>query len=296
MRFGPGMTLGLLTLWLCGCRRDPARTAEPPARHPTVASLVPAATDLIIAMGARNHLVAVSNYDSAAEAGDLPRVGDYQAIDWEKLAQLRPNVIISFYGPGHTPAGFIERTDRLGIERINVHMDRLDEIDRTLTTLGDALRESEAAAAESKRIRRRIKAVRERARNLPVVPALIAIDPSGTDLVGPGTFLDDLLQAAGGKNVLKADHYVTLDREAVSALRPKVILQLLPDRDAKAAGEAAARWNSLTEIPAVRDHRVCVFTESFIEQPGPRVADTAELFLRALHPAPDSRPSAGTGS
>src|SRR4051794_4265348 len=83
-----------------GC--DRGVSAPPPSqkKSPTVASLVPAATDLIVGMGAGDHLVAVSNYDLGAEVAGLPKVGDYQSIDWEKLTVLRPNVLISFYGPG----------------------------------------------------------------------------------------------------------------------------------------------------------------------------------------------------
>src|SRR4051794_5058399 len=62
----------------------------------TVASLVPAATDLLIGMGAGDRLVAVSNFDAKRGATRaLPRVGDYQTIDWERLASLRPNIMIT---------------------------------------------------------------------------------------------------------------------------------------------------------------------------------------------------------
>src|ERR1043166_2750016 len=74
------------------CNR-PTPTA-PPASHPTiltVASLVPAATDLILGMNAADHLIAVSNWDpDRPEIAHLPRVGDYRTIDWEKLSELHP--------------------------------------------------------------------------------------------------------------------------------------------------------------------------------------------------------------
>jgi ABC-type hemin transport system substrate-binding protein len=92
-----------LLMWAAGCDRHPAPAAV--ARHPTVASLVPAATDLIIGMGASDHLVAVSNYDvSRPQTANLPRVGDYQNFDWEQIASIRPDMMIVFMTPDRMPA------------------------------------------------------------------------------------------------------------------------------------------------------------------------------------------------
>src|SRR2546426_12491560 len=43
-----------------------------------VASLSPAATDLLVGMGAKDRLVAVSNFEFAPDVKSLPHVGDYQ--------------------------------------------------------------------------------------------------------------------------------------------------------------------------------------------------------------------------
>src|SRR5258705_13722080 len=71
------------------------------AAEPKVASLVPAATDLIVSMGAGDHLVGISNYDdsSRAELKHLPKIGDYQTIDWERLRALKPQILIIFQSP-----------------------------------------------------------------------------------------------------------------------------------------------------------------------------------------------------
>src|SRR5512133_3132877 len=73
------------------------RAGKPTATRPagvTVASTVPAATDLILGMGAGEHLVAVSKYDKdRPDVSGLPLVGDYLSTDWEMLARVRPDVL-----------------------------------------------------------------------------------------------------------------------------------------------------------------------------------------------------------
>jgi len=276
--------IGLGCSLFVGCGRGNASTAATGAKTPTVASLVPAATDLILAMGAGDHLVAVSDYDHAEQVANLPRAGGYQTIDWEKLAAIKPDVLVSFYGPGHAPAGFLEKTGELGIERVNVQPDRLEDIFAAIVTLGQACHEPAKADEEGKRIRDGIEQLRRSVAGQKPVRAIIVSGESGAGLAGRQTFLNDLLEAAGGENALTAPNYVTLDREALAALRPEVILQLLPGADERTVAQARAAWAGLAEMPAVREHRVWIFTDNTIEQPGSHVAETAAKFAQALHP------------
>jgi iron complex transport system substrate-binding protein len=252
---------------------------------------VPAATDLLIGMGAADHLIAVSDYDEAPQVAKLPRVGGYQTIDWEKLAASKPDVLVSFYGPGHAPAGFLEKTAELGIERVNVQPDRLKDIYTAIVTLGQACHESQKAAEELDRIRDGIGQVRRSVAGQKRVRAIIVTGDTGAGLAGRDTFLNDLLEAAGGENALTTSNYVTLDREALATLRPEVILQLKPGADEKAVAQARAAWDGLADVPAVREHRVWIFTDSTIEQPGSHVAETAAKFAQALHPNASKEPA-----
>jgi iron complex transport system substrate-binding protein len=279
------MLVALACTLTAACDRATPGPQSPQKKSPTVASLVPAATDLIVGMGAADHLVAVSNYNRGPETADLPRVGDYQTVDWEKLTVLRPDVLISFYGPGHTPAGFLEKIDDLHIAQLNVKLDRLDEIYDGITKLGQACNEPAKAAALRDRLKSAIDAIRNRYKDQPPVTALIVRSVNGQDLAGTETFFDDILETAGGKNVITASPWPTLDREALAALRPEVILQLLPGRDPQSVAEARAAWKSLPQIPAVKNNRIFIFTEDYIMQPGPHLPQVAQKFAAALHPA-----------
>src|ERR1700761_5770609 len=89
----------LILLLVAGlsCHKNPQKIeANSSVKHPTAASLVPAATALIVLMGMGDHLVGVSNYDDLADLhlAGLPRVGDYQSIDWERMGEIRPDILI----------------------------------------------------------------------------------------------------------------------------------------------------------------------------------------------------------
>ncbi|HXE55334.1 MAG TPA: ABC transporter substrate-binding protein [Tepidisphaeraceae bacterium] len=274
----------MILIVLTGCDRasKPEPSQPSVAKAPTIASLVPAATDLVRGMGAGEHLVAVSNYDQ--DAGGLPKVGDYQTIDWEKLAQIRPSCIVTQYGTGHNPPGFVERARELNIKQVNVRFDRLDDVFKMISVLGDACDESAAAAKESKEIRDALDEVHHRVEGLPPVRTIIVTGSSGMELAGTGTYLDDLLRQAGGDNAVTSHGYVTLDRESIMSLHPDAVLILMPGADVEAAEKARAAWNSYSDMPAVKKHHVWAFTESSVMQPGSRVAQVAQQFADVLHP------------
>lgn len=271
----------------CGTGCKQALSPEKPAstaKSPTIASLVPAATDLLIGMNATDHLVAVSNYDFDPQTARLPRVGDYETIDWEKVASLHPNIVITEYAPDRTPAGMTERMQQLKIRHLNLQFHRLDDIYESAGILGEACGEPARAAAVLAITKTRIEAVHEHIAGDQRIPALIVTGASGLDFAGGGNFLDDLLNEAGGKNVIRSDGYPTLDREAIAALRPQVILHLLPNADAAAREKAAKFWSAFKDMPAVKDHRVYLFTEPYVMIPGSHVGEMATRFAGVLHP------------
>jgi iron complex transport system substrate-binding protein len=287
-----------LAMIACGCEKraeQPATTtpATGPSGLPTVASLVPAATDLILGMGAGDQLVAISNYDlDRDETKNLPRVGDYQNYDWEKLSQIHPDLMIMFYDPDRMPAGLREHIDALHAELINVKTERLSDIFSAITMLGEKLRQPEKARQASAALKQTLDDVQSRVGGQTPVPTLIVTSDEGTLACGPDTFLTDLLQIAGGKNVITSNtpRYPQLEREQIIKLAPEAIIQLLPNATPAMQEQAAKFWQALPDVPAVKNKRICVLTDWYVVQPGYNVGKLAEQFAKCLHPE-----SAATG-
>jgi len=266
---------------ICGCKQRPRAVGK----RPTVASLVPSATDLLIGMGAADHLVAVSTVDAnRPELRHLPAAGDYQNLDWEQLSQLRPDVMIIFMAPDRVPAALVQKARSLGTRLVNVRMETLDNIFETINILGAELNERSKADAAAKRLSQQLESVRKRVSGLPQVPTLVLSDASAR-AVGRHNFIDDVLRLAGGENVVKASGWPTLDGEQVRALRPAVAFQLLPDATPQVIEQAQRLWQTLPDMPAVSERRVYILREWWVQQPGLHVGDLAEQFARRLHPA-----------
>src|SRR5688572_31383447 len=126
---------------LCACDKPGgAPAAGRQIKTPTVASLMPAATDLITSMGAGDHLVAVSYQDAdRPELAGLPRVGDYQNFDWEKITALRPSIIIVFMSPDRIPQALHQRVAGLNAKLVNMRIERIADILGEIKNLGELL-------------------------------------------------------------------------------------------------------------------------------------------------------------
>lgn len=237
-------------------------------------------------MNATNHLVGVSNYETDRQVEKLPRVGDYLTTDWERITALHPQIILTQYAEGRTPAGFTEHLTAIGARQENLRINRLKDIFTTLTRLGAIAEEPANAASAADHLHRQLDAVRQRVSGREPPRVLIVIDETGRSAAGADTYLDDLLQISGGKNVIDRSYpsWPVLDSEMLVALRPAAVIQLLPGSSKQVQAQAMRNWNALPQLPAVRDRRIIQLTGDDVLEPGYRVGELAEQFANALHP------------
>jgi len=287
----------LVAAVIAGRRNAPIAAVA--AAEPRVASITPAGTDLLIGMGAGDHLVGVSNFDHDREGTiGKPKIGDYQSIDWERLATLRPQILVVQYAADRIPSGLEQRCADLGIRIINLKLDSLEDIFSQTQMLADAVGEGQKGRAATARLRKQLEGVRASVAARPLVPTVIAMGQSGLDLAGPGEFLDELLNISGGRNAAAgtAKRYPTVDRELLSQMAPDAVIDLIPDGDKtpQVVARAVGFWNSLSDLPAVKNHRVAIVTDWYGQQPGLRVGELAQKFAEILHPEIQAFTPSGT--
>ena len=101
-------------------------------------------------------------------------------------------------------------------------------------------------------------------------------------------FLGELLQIAGGENVL-ADapiRYSQVSAESLVKRAPEVIIEMRGGEllSARQRRELIEDWQALSILPAVRNGQVHVLTESYLKVPGPRTHLIARKLAMVLHP------------
>jgi iron complex transport system substrate-binding protein len=260
-------------------------TTSAQIRPTRIISVVPAATEILFALGAGPRVVAVSSFDhEPPDVNQLPRVGALMDPDVERILSLKPDLIV-IYGSQHDLA---QQMSRAGIPQFAFVHGGVSDILTTITALGERTDTRDAAKRLVASIRSRLDAISARVAGKPRPRTLIVFgrDPGALrNLYASGGigFLHDMIEAAGG-----ADVFADVKRESVQATSetlitraPEVIIEI------RASDEAVPNpddWNALPSIPAVRQHRVVALIGTELVTAGPRVATATERIARAIHP------------
>lgn len=282
------LTAGIL--WIAVLLGVPATASAPdyPAR---IISLVPAATEMLYAIGAGDRVVAVSSYDSyPEEVKKLPRVGALLDPNVELMLSLKPQLVV-VYG---SQVDLKQQLARAGISVFDYRHAGLSDVATTIRALGERTGTSGRAGTVADAIERGLDGIRARVKDRPRPRTLLVFGRERLSLRGLYAsggigFLDDMLTAAGGNNVF-ADvklQAVQASSEQVLARRPDVVLETRATNSAWPSGDRQAElkvWKALGSIPAVRNQRVLFLFDDRIVIPGPRVVEGTMAIAKALHP------------
>lgn len=275
--------LGLLAAAAaCTKPEAPAASTGSPQR---IVSLTPALTEILFAVGAGDRVVGVTDFcNFPPEAKTKSKVGGYVNPSVESVLALKPDLVVVSPGPGNRDSALAMQRAGLHIEIVPAETlpDSLAAIESVAHLTGDDAKGRELVTA----IRSRLDAVAKRVAGAPRVRAFFCVQTDPIFAAGSGTLPSQLLELAGGTNVVTLARYPRLDIEAVAAAKPEVILQARMDLAEGQAHVEDAFWKRWPAIPAVSAGRVVVLPDDLTLRPGPRVADAVEELAGILHGGP----------
>lgn len=257
--------------------------AESPCR---VVSLIPAATEIVFALGAESCLVGRSMYDDyPVGVEDIPDVGQAIGASVERVLSRDPDLLLLVAGSDN--ARTVDQFQRLGVPSVVLRFNRLEELQSAIGILGRVLgKEREADSLWSDidsaliDVRRRVSGT-----EVPSVYYDIANPPPIT--VGAGSYLDSLITIAGGRNIFGD----------VGAPSPTVTLESIVLRDPEIIVHPVSRsWNGgvgpgdrpqWSSLAAVRSGNVRRVDADLLHRLGPRIGEAARHLATVLHPEID---------
>ncbi|HET8569421.1 MAG TPA: cobalamin-binding protein [Candidatus Limnocylindria bacterium] len=267
----------------------PARVVDFQGRDVVVAgapqrivSIGPSNTEFLFALGVGDRVVGTDDFsDEPAAARAAEKVGGVK-VNLEKVLALRPDLVVTV----QISDGTIERLAAASLTVLVVDPQGLSDVARSAILLGRAVGADGERLARD--VTRRLDAVREKTKALATRPRVFhevdATDPAKPFTVGPGSFVHDLIELAGGTNVAAraASPYPQLSAEELVRSDPEVIV--LADADYGVTPEQVAARPGWGATSAVRNKRVVPVSANLVSRPGPRVAEAAELLARTFHP------------
>jgi iron complex transport system substrate-binding protein len=285
-----------------------------------VVSLLPAATEIVAALGRLDDLVGISHEcDFPPEVGSRPRVtrceihgnalpsaridawvsdtlaatGTLYTLDEARMHALRPDVILTqklcdVCAVGYGTVTAFAATLPGPPEVVNLEPSNLADILDDIRKVGAALDAPAAAADVVATLTARIEAVRTRAAGAPrrrcVLLEWIA-PPYRTGHWGP-----ELVEIAGGVELVggTGEDAARIPWDAVRDAAPDVLVVACCGFDVErtlADVPLLAAQSGWKDLPAVRSGEVWVVDGSaYFSRPGPRIVDSLEILAEILHP------------
>jgi iron complex transport system substrate-binding protein len=262
---------------------DGARTVRlaGPARR--VISLIPSATETLMALGATDRLVGRTRYDVAPELAALPSVGGGIDPSVEAIVALAPDLVLAWENderravPGKLAA--------LGIPVFSLRTVDTTDVFRGIANLGRLTGRDSAATELAARMRGELDAVRRSVagRPRPAVMYVVFNDPPMT--AGPDTFIGQLIAVAGGRSVFEDERalWPTVAMEEIVRRRPDLVVLPVGEFRANAVSTLRERagWR---DVDAVRAGRIATVPANLLSRPGPNIGAAARALRAAFHP------------
>ena len=258
------------------------RSVTVPARPERLVSIGPSITAFLFALGAGPRVVGVDDFsDEPAEAATREHVGGIK-VNFEKVVSLKPDLVFSV----KFSDGTIEKLQSASLNVLVVDPQSVSDVAKTAALLGKAVGADGEGLARS--IQQRVDAVKAKTAGVATRPRVYheidASDPAKIFTVGPGSYINDLIDIAGGVNIAAraASAYPQLSAEEILRSDPEVIVLAASDYSAKPSQVAARQGWSV--IAAVKSGRILTIEPNLINRPGPRVGEAAEMYARLIHP------------
>ena len=251
-----------------------------------IVSLAPSTTEILFALGLDKEIVGVSQYCRfPAQALKKEKVGNVHKPMIEKILWLKPDLIVCA-GIQETP--LISRLKQLNFKIYTSDPANFEELFRSIQDIGALVHREKQAAALVEKLRKDLRTVLDQVKSVPPEQrpkVFLEIWHSPFMTAGQGSFINEMLTLAGGKNI--ADDiprsYVYVTSEFVIQRNPDCII--LADMGKGSGMETMTKRLGWDHIAAVKQHRVYgEISSDLLLHSGPRLVEGLKEIHKRLYP------------
>jgi iron complex transport system substrate-binding protein len=277
----------LLTLLACDATDAPQAAA--PAAYSRIVTLAPNLTELVFAAGAGENLVGVSAYsDYPPEVTELPVVGDAFTIDQERLALLKPDLLLAWQSG--TPAHIVDELRQAGYVVETIRTQKLGDISAAMRRIGSLTGQQYHAKGAADEFDSGLKLLGQQHAGAERIRVFYQVSKRPLYTVSEGHFVSELIALCGGDNVFADLEGLApgIDVEAVIDRDPEVMLAATD-----AGADAFSEWDRWPNVASSRYGNRFLVPADEISRPTPRVLTAGAAICDALQSAREQRASFG---
>ncbi|MDX1668607.1 MAG: cobalamin-binding protein [Limnobacter sp.] len=244
-----------------------------------VVTLSPHATELVAYVAGVGVLAGVdSSSDFPVSVARLPKVGDSQRVDLERVLSLEPDLVVA-WGSGTSP-DVLASLQRLGVSVFVSEPLTVEQVAGNMRALGRLLGQQKADAVASEWLGR-FEQLKAEYQGRDPVKVFYQIWESPLMTLGGRHIVNQLLELCGGYNVFSDLDVLAaqVNLESVLAESPELILT---SGERKSALSALSHWGQWPHLPATRKGQFAVLPPDVLVRNGPRLIEGAKALCTAI--------------
>ncbi len=242
-----------------------------------IVAVSPHLVELVFAAGAGSKLVAgVRGADYPAAAQRVPSVGDASGLDFERIRQYAPDLVLG-WGGGNRNAD-LQRLERQGAALYVAQPRELADIARQIRAIGALAGTSHSAESSARDFERRLQALRQGyARGVPL-DVFVEIWHRPLFTVSGQHIISEVLTVCGAHNALSGYPLLAgpIPIENVLAANPHAIVSVAGQE------ESRADWARFENLRAVQNNAVISISPDLLSRATPRILDGAQQLCERL--------------
>jgi len=264
---------------------DLDREVTIPRQPERIISMAPANTEILFVLGLGEKVVGITTVcDYPPQAQGKERIGDYDNPNLEKIIGLEPDLILASHG---NPTELINQLEELSYTLVYLDPKDINHIISSITTVGKITGSVKESARLTEEMGKRIEAVISETSSLiennrPRVLYVVWYKPLWT--AGSGTFIDELIQKAGGINIAgDIAGWPQMNLETVIEKNPQVIIVGYSE-DQPELIQVVRNESILDQTGAFKNNQIYTIDTDIVSRTGPRIVDALEEMAKIIHP------------
>jgi len=245
-----------------------------------IVSLSPCNTEILFAVGAGDRVVGGTTYDTyPPEAVNLSKIGGFSTVNIEAVVNLSPDLVLAEHGNGEETVNALKNLD---LKVITLNPKTMDDILENIRLVGNITGNYNTAESLTADMTQQIRDITEMTEDIPnsrKPRVLYIVWHEPMYAAGAGSFPDDLIQMAGGMNIIEIEGWPVISIEDVVDKNPQIIICSGMGGGSYTIMEAITGNQILAQTDAVKNNKVYpVDDPNTIELAGPRIVQgLAEL-------------------
>ncbi len=233
--------------------------------YPKIITLSPSLTKSLLSLGISNRLIGCTTYCILPDTCKIPTVATAITVNIEKVFSLQPDLVLA---TSLTMPETIQKLRQLGlhVEVFNTPKS-YEEICEQFIEVGRVTGKEKEARSIIDLEKQKVSSILERVpkgNSKPTIFFQIGANPIFSVL--SGTFMDDFITMAGGKNIASDFKHGTASRESILIRNPDIIIVttmgIFGEQERK-------EWGKYPELNAARNHKILVVDADKACSPSP---------------------------